>query len=130
MKTVHIMTDGTVQPVTTQPGHAFQEFTRITGIEWTEFVYTQEKGIIVVCDEMGLLKKDSKINPLASYLYGTHKHGHPIVGDVILMKPVMTSDGPDFDFFEDTEIPALIERLKGLASKIPYKFTFKEEEAK
>lgn len=130
MKTIHIMTDGTIQPVTTQSGYAFKEFKRITNIEWTEFVYSQEKGIIVVCDEMGLLKKDPKINPLASYLYGTHKHGHPIVGDVILMKPVMTSDGPDFGFFEDDEIPALMERLKGLASKIAYKFTFKGEEAK
>jgi len=129
MKTVLIKTDGTIQPVPVGTMRGYEEFRRITAQEWAEFVYSHEKGIIVVCDECGLLK-GLELNVMASYLYGTHMHGNPIVGNVILMQPVMTSDGPDFAFFDDEEIPALVERLKGIASKIRYKFNFKEEETK
>lgn len=55
-----------------------------------------EPNIQMVVDEEGLLK-GLPLNKLASFLYGTHKHGRPIVGNAYLvgMKFVMEEDGPD-----------------------------------
>lgn len=39
----------------------------------------------VLVDEEGLLKDRPVLNFLASYLYGTHKHGQPIVGNAVIV---------------------------------------------
>lgn len=70
-------------------------------------------------DEEGLLKDSPVVNPLASYLYGTHVHGNPIVGDVLFGKNIMTDEGPDVGGLDESEaqlIKAAMERhIKRLA---------------
>lgn len=58
---------------------------------------------LLVIDESGLLKGLS-VNPLASVLYETDKHGYPILGTALLMKEAMTSDGPDIVSLEESDI--------------------------
>ncbi len=50
----------------------------------------------LICNEEGLLK-GLPFNPIASKWYGTHLHGNPIVGPVVVLKEVTTPDG-DRDF--------------------------------
>jgi hypothetical protein len=64
-----------------------------------------KKPYCMFVDEEGLLKENPVVNPLASYLYGSHIHGHPIVGDVLFGKNIMTDDGPDVGGL--TEIEAM-----------------------
>ena len=54
-------------------------------------------------DESGLSKR-LPMNPLGSWLYQTDIHGHPIVGDLLFFKNVMTSDGPSYDSLNVTEV--------------------------
>lgn len=39
----------------------------------------------MLVNESGILEQ-LPINPVGSYLYGTHDHGHPIVGKIIIIK--------------------------------------------
>lgn len=131
MKTILIRTDNTAQFVETTGLPAYEEFQRITGQGWAEYVYVTVKGqsLVVVCDDEGVLK-DLPYNALPSHLYGVQRHGCPIVGDVILMKPVVTSSGPDFAFFCNEEIVALALNLSLVAAQygIDFRFINKEEE--
>ena len=55
----------------------------------------------MLVDEDGLFRK-LPINQYGCFLYGTIQHGHPIVGDILLMKEGWTPDGPDLvDYPED-----------------------------
>ena len=51
-----------------------------------------KQPLCMIVDEEGLLKK-LPVNLMGSYLYETDKHGHPVVGDIIIMKEQMTIDG-------------------------------------
>ena len=138
MKTVLIKTNGDIQVVKVNPGaQSFREFQRITGQGWAEYVCPrfggeEAKGLVFVCDEEGLWK-DLRPNPWASYIYGADLHRHLIVGDVILMHQELTADGPEYVFFKDEEIPALMKRVKAIASKVAssygVEFSYIKEEA-
>lgn len=45
---------------------------------------------------------------MASYLYGTQDHGSPIVGPAVILKEVMTDDGPDLAFLDQDEALHLV----------------------
>ena len=135
MKTVLITTDNRFKVVSVDPGaRSFDEFRRITGQGWAEFVNPRDWDEVIVCDEEGLLK-GLEVNEFASLCYGSAFHGHPIVGDVILMKAVIGPDGPDYAFYKDSEVPKLMKALTlrlilfkkafGIDSK---KYKFIEEE--
>jgi len=68
---------------------------------------------LFLCDEEGLLKEKPVINFLGSWMYGTHEHGEPIVGDIIIVKQVMTDEGPDFDGMPENEADVIAEWLLG-----------------
>ena len=52
------------------------------------------RPFVMIVNDEGLLL-DLPLNRLGSILYETHKHGSPIVGNVVIMKEGMTSNGPD-----------------------------------
>ena len=66
--------------------------------------------VMIVNDE-GLLL-ELPLNRLGSILYETHKHGSPIVGNVVIMKEGMTSSGPDILGLEAHEEEALMSDLR------------------
>lgn len=69
----------------------------------------------MIVDDNGLLK-ELPLNLTGSYLYGMHEHGAPIVGDIVLLKDVMTSDGPDVGWLTDEDVKTLtafIEKATG-----------------
>ena len=62
--------------------------------------------VMIVNDE-GLLL-ELPLNWLGSILYETHKHGSPIVGNVVIMKEGMTSNGPDILGLDAIEVGSLM----------------------
>ena len=65
-----------------------------------------------ICNEEGLLK-GLPINLIGSVWYGTLEHGHPIVGNIVVMKEGMTDDGPDIVGLTDAEI----QQIKAMATE-------------
>jgi hypothetical protein len=57
--------------------------------------------VMVVNDE-GLLL-DLEVNALGCVLYGTLAHGHPIVGDIVIMKLGIVNGEPDLVGLEDQQ---------------------------
>ena len=47
---------------------------------------------------------DLPLNIMGSLWYGTLEHGHPIVGDIVVLKQGMTDDGPDIVGLEEDDI--------------------------
>lgn len=56
-----------------------------------------------ICNEEGLLE-GLPLNPIGCVWYGTARHGHPIVGNIVVMKEGITDDGPDIIGLTDEEI--------------------------
>ena len=75
------------------------------GCDIPEFVHPMRLPCpyVMAIDESGLSKR-LPMNPLGSWLYQTDIHGHPIVGDLLFFKDVMTSDGPSYDSLNVTEV--------------------------
>ena len=59
------------------------------GCEWIEIVCPQglEKGFVMIIDEEGRLRPN-RLNRVGTYLYGD-----PIVGDVLIMREIVTEEG-------------------------------------
>lgn len=56
-----------------------------------------------ICNEEGLLQS-LPLNPIGCVWYRTADHGHPIVGNIVVMKEGWTDDGPDIVGLTDEEI--------------------------
>lgn len=61
---------------------------------------------VMIVNEEGLIY-ELPLNVLGCVLYGTHNHGQPIVGDIVVMKTGWTDDGPDIVGLEDQECAEL-----------------------
>ena len=61
---------------------------------------------VMIIDESGALK-ELPLNPLASVLYETDKHGWPIMGTALLMKEAMTDEGPDIVSLNEGDVESL-----------------------
>ena len=69
------------------------------------------KGYDVLCDE-NIHGKTLFINPLASWIYGTDKHGTGIFGNAVILKVVNNEDDEgDLAFMTEEEANALAEDL-------------------
>ena len=67
------------------------------------------KPFCMIVDDMGL-HRNLRINEFGSKLYGTKRHGNPIVGDIFVMKQVWGSDGYDLAGLTDNEIDSLVNK--------------------
>ena len=65
----------------------------------------------MIVNEEGLIL-DLPQNRMGSLLYGTHFHGCPIVGDIVIAKTGFTASGPDIVPFEEDELEHLYKLLK------------------
>ena len=105
-KLVKITTDGTISTVdiSDRPGPLFKKLADELGVRMIE----QKRPYCMYVDEEGALKDMVKINPIGSYVYGFPHHGHPIFGDILIGKNIVTSQGPGWGFFEDDQEPAIV----------------------
>lgn len=62
----------------------------------------------MIVDEEGLIK-GLPPNQIGSYLHETDKHGHPIVGDILIMKIGITDKGPDIVGLDEKDMKILEE---------------------
>ena len=60
----------------------------------------------MIVNEEGLLW-NLPLNLVGSYLYETHKHGHPIVGNIVIMAEGRTPSGYDITGLPDDAIESL-----------------------
>lgn len=84
-----------------------------------EIVHPQglvEPLVMIVNDE-GLLR-ELPMNMVGSVLYGTHNHGHPIVGNIVIMKTGLTSEGTDIVGLDDDECSELLSNLREFFKEI------------
>lgn len=65
-----------------------------------------KRPFVMVVDEEGLLR-DRDFNFIGSFLYETHKHGSPIVGDIVLMREEPGPDGYDLFGLSEQDIDVL-----------------------
>lgn len=65
----------------------------------------------IIVNEEGIVR-GLKINRVGSLLYGSHFHGNPILGDLVVMKTAFTPEGPDIVGLEDDELQHLYKLLK------------------
>lgn len=73
-------------------------------------------------DDAALFNPNNKINLVASLLYGTSVHGHPIVGDAYLGIFVLDEEGARLDFMDNESL----ERAKELIEIALNTFHFAE----
>lgn len=59
-------------------------------------------GLCIVVDDSGLVK-ESPINRAASAIYGTLEHGHPIVGDAVILRENFVNGERDFVSLTDDD---------------------------
>lgn len=75
---------------------------------WIEIVHPvglrkAPSSLCFVCNEEGLLR-DLPLNVFGSILYGTHTHGNPIVGNIVIMREGMVNGDRDFVELTDSDI--------------------------
>ena len=90
IRALKIGTDGTVEALEVHP--KWDSFAHKIGCEYIEQVSIMNpkykmtgKPYVMLVDEEGLMKEDFVLNPVASFLYDTMKHGNPIVGNVLVV---------------------------------------------
>ena len=80
---------------------------------WFEIVHPvgMKRPFVMLVNEEGLLL-NLDVNALGSFLYGTLAHGHPIVGDIVIMKEGFVDGEPDIVGLTDQEADAFMELFK------------------
>lgn len=123
MYAVKLSTQLDIEIVEKKPDQGLLDFCyQNIGCQYVETVhprYLQEPYILII-DEEGRLKDKPAVNFIASYLYGTHEHCQPIVGNVLVMKLGMTDDGPDILPLDEAEARQVEESMKKI-SQIAYR---------
>lgn len=76
------------------------------------YTLTEEQyPVLMLVDEEYLYHKTAQVNPIASYLYGTDVHGHPINGNVLIIGTKEGLDGMEFCGMNEEQAVELRERL-------------------
>lgn len=110
MKLIKITTDNVITMTdVTENGEPLYETVRKDIGGFMENVYPKglPQGFVMIVDDEGRCK-GKPINPIGSYLYQTHLHGEPIVGDVVILKLGYYQDEPDIVGIPDSEAIQLI----------------------
>lgn len=71
--------------------------------------------LCMIVDEEGILK-GLPVNVLGSALYGTLEHGHPIVGDIVIMQEVTLNGERDISGFNNLDTETIMSEIPNLAS--------------
>ena len=106
---VKLNVNGTADLIEVPEPHDWRWYPQQIECEYFENIYPRglEDPYMMIVDEEGLYKERPVINFFASWLYETHRHGQPIVGDALIMKQVMTDEGPDIGGMERDEAEAI-----------------------
>ena len=76
------------------------------------YTLTEEQyPVMMLVDEEYLFHKTAQVNPIASYLYETDVHGHPINGNVLIIGMKEGLDGMEFCGINAEQAIELRERL-------------------
>lgn len=67
----------------------------------------------MLVNEEGLLI-DLAFNAVGSFLYQTHIHGSPILGNIVIMKHGITQDGPDIVGLNNEAISFLTQYIRNI----------------
>lgn len=80
--------------------------------------FGKERGncVSMLVDEDGLFH-DLDDNMVGSYLYETDKHGHAIVGNILIVGEALGDDGIDFCGISDTQFALIYPKLEELTKK-------------
>lgn len=62
--------------------------------------------LVMIVNEEGLIL-DLPLNQLGCLLYGTHNHGHPIVGNIVVMQTGYVNGEPDIIGLDDNQAAEL-----------------------
>ncbi len=73
--------------------------------------------LVMIVNDEGLLH-GLPMNTVGSLLYGTPNHGHPIVGNIVIMKTGLTSEGTDIVGLDDDECSELLSNLREFFKEI------------
>lgn len=98
-----------------------EEAAHLIGCQWVEWVAPLGLALLrcrLVVDESGRVY-DKPVNPLASWLYGSHLSGGTIHGDAVVTIGIDTDDGPDqvwLTHAEADDLHARLARLTGAPS--------------
>ena len=84
-------------------------------IEIVNPVGLKQPFVMIVNDDG--LRLELELNAVGSVLYGTLAHGHPIVGDIVIMKRGYTEEGPDIIGLEDQEAVELFNLFTNLLAR-------------
>lgn len=93
----------------------FRGMAKAIGADYIERVRVGPEESLAV-DEEGLYT-DKQVNEVASNLYGTYLHGHPIIGDVLFGIEAMTIEGMDWTGASEAEVRMHFARLAKAASE-------------
>ena len=105
MKAIKLFANGTVQTIDIPPLAMSDWYEKQIGCDIIEYVHPRNyPDWTLLIDGNGLLKDNLTLNVLASVMYGTHEHGSPIVGNVLLVKTIITGTGYDVSGLNDNDI--------------------------
>ena len=86
------------------------------------YTLTEEQyPVMMLVDEEYLYHKTAQINPIASYLYETDVHGHPINGNVLIIGMKKGLDGMEFCGISAERAEELRERLITIRQHYTYR---------
>lgn len=74
--------------------------------------YGLRRPYVMIVNEEGLLL-DLDLNPIGCDLYGTMRHGQPIVGNIVIMKVGYADGEPDIVGLENNEIEEIKKLIFG-----------------
>lgn len=75
------------------------------------------EAVAMLVDEEGGLKENS-LNIVASFLYESDRHGHPIMGNVLLVGKKWEGSGVSFCGIADKEFADLYSKLDSLVKRV------------
>lgn len=85
---------------------------------WMEIVHPKrlKRPYCMIVNDEGLLR-NLPLNAFGSLLYGTDYHGNPIVGDIVLIKEGINSNG-EFDLvgLDEQDIQTLVAMVSAMGS--------------
>lgn len=120
MKAITITSDNAiVMTDVANNGKPLYDIVRNTIDGFMENVYPKglPEGYVMIVDDEGKLK-GKPINQVGSYLYQSHIHGDPIVGDVVILKLGIYQGEYDIVGIPDNEANELMNELHNLIGDV------------